>query len=125
MNRITFAHSRMLITYADGSSNGTCSIYCGATALQIKGKKVKSLQVADYDSKKLIDAKNASWVIGGKKQGVMTAVAKWAFADKKGAETFIKQQGGKLTSFEVALKESDKEVTASIQESKEIMHKGH
>ncbi len=126
MNRTTFAHSRMVITYADGSSAGTCSIACIATDLQqTKGKPIKSVSVADYNSKSLIDAKTANWVIGGKKQGIMTPVAKWAFADKKSAAAFIKQHGGKLTTFEVVLKEAEKEVAANSQESKGSMHKGH
>jgi len=64
---------------------------------------VKSLQVADYDSKKLIDAKKAFWVIGGNKPGVMTATPKWAFAAKVDADRFIATNGGKLVSFEEAL----------------------
>ena len=55
----------------------------------------------------------------------MTPVAKWAFADKKGAEAFVKQHGGKLTTFAEVLKEAEKEVAANNQESKGSMHKGH
>ncbi len=33
MDRGKFAHSRMLIEYADGSSMGTCSIHCAAIDL--------------------------------------------------------------------------------------------
>ena len=60
--------------------------------------------VADYNKKNLIDAEKASWVIGGKIPGVMTKTAKWAFADKKDAEAFIKENGGKLANFEDAMK---------------------
>jgi nitrous oxide reductase accessory protein NosL len=84
-----------------------------------KGKTVKSFQVADYNTKKLIDAKSAAWVIGGSKKGVMTQVAKWAFADKKGADAFIKQNGGKPATFDEALKAAEKEQTGSSQ------NKGH
>src|SRR6185369_15447475 len=110
MNRTQFAHSRMIVTYADGSSSGTCSINCAVLDLKAnKGKEVKSFQVGDYDSKKLIDARTATWVIGGKKRGVMTAVPKWAFADKPRAEKFIKANGGELAEFEEMLKASEKE----------------
>lgn len=110
MNRTAFAQSRMVVTYKDGSSSGTCSLNCVVTDLKAgKGKEIKSLQVGDYDSKKLIDAKSATWVIGGKKQGVMTPVAKWAFAGKTGAEKFIKENGGKLVLFDDALKATEKE----------------
>ncbi|MDA8414974.1 MAG: nitrous oxide reductase accessory protein NosL [Desulfobacteraceae bacterium] len=110
MNRTKFAHSRMVVTYTDGSSTGTCSLNCVVTDMMAaKGKTVKSYQVADYNTRKLINAKTASWVIGGSKMGVMTSVAKWAFADKKAAEAFIKQNGGKLATFDEALKAAEKE----------------
>lgn len=126
MNRTTFNYSRMVITYTDGSSAGTCSIACIATDLQqAKGKKIKAIQVADYASKKLIDAKTATWVMGGKKQGIMTPVAKWAFADKKAAEAFIKAHGGKLTTFDAALKEAEKEAAANNPAPTGKKHMGH
>ncbi|NVO00914.1 MAG: nitrous oxide reductase accessory protein NosL [Geobacteraceae bacterium] len=109
MNRTKFAQSRMLITYSDGSS-GTCSINCVAVDLKAnKAKSVKSIQVGDYDNKKLIDAKTATWVIGGKQRGVMTQVPKWAFAEKSAAEKFIKVSGGKLATFDEALKAAESE----------------
>ena len=60
--------------------------------------------MADYDKKNLIDAEKAYWVIGGNKPGVMTKTGKWAFADKKDAEAFIKEHGGKLANFDDAMK---------------------
>ena len=83
MNRTKFSHSRMIVTYSDGSS-GTCSINCVVVDMHAnKGKTVKSFQVGDYDTKKLIDAKTAVWVIGGTKKGVMTPVAKWARSEER------------------------------------------
>lgn len=124
MNRTQFAQSRMIVTYSDGST-GTCSINCVVVDMKAnKGKEVKSFQVADYDSKKLIDAKSATWVIGGKKKGVMTPVAKWAFADKSGAEKFIKGNGGKLATFDDVLKATEKEL-AEKDAHKGHDHKGH
>jgi len=110
----------MVVIYNDGSSAGTCSINCIVTDLKASnGKEVKSFQVGDYNTKKLINAKTATWVIGGTKKGVMTPVAKWAFADKRGAETFIKANGGKLATFDEALKATEQEQDGSSQ------HKGH
>ena len=120
MDRTVFAHSRMVVTYADGGSVGTCSLNCIAIEMEeAKGKAVTSLQVADYNTKKLTNAKKATWVIGGKKQGVMTSVAKWAFTTKLAAETFIKENGGKLATFDEALKTAEKEQSA------EMPHGGH
>lgn len=120
MDRTIFGHSRMMVTYADGSSTGTCSINCVAVDLKAnKGKVVKLFQVGDYDSKRLINARTATWVIGGMKSGVMTDVPKWAFADKRGAEKFIKTNGGKLATFDEALAATEKE------QAKEEQRRGH
>ena len=105
MDRQKFAHSRMLIEYEDGSGFGSCSVHCLAVDLaQSIDKTPKVIQVADYNTKNLGDAEKAHWVIGGKKPGVMTKTAKWAFADKKDAEAFIKENEGKLANFEDAMK---------------------
>jgi copper chaperone NosL len=126
MDRTKFGHSRMIVTYTDGSSAGTCSLNCVVTDMaKNKGKTVKSFQVADYNSKKLIDAKTAAWVIGGNKRGVMTPVAKWAFADKKDADAFIKADGGKPATFDEALKAAEKEQADRAQSKKAAEHKGH
>lgn len=110
MDREVFAHSRMLITYSDGSTIGVCSIHCAATELKAnKGKKVKTVEVADLNSKKLVNAEKATWVIGGSKNGVMTQVAKWAFAKKDDAALFIKKNGGKLATYKEALALAEKE----------------
>ncbi len=123
MDRTTFAHSRMLLAYADGSSIGTCSLNCAVISMrESKGKQVKSIQAADYNTKKLTDAKAATWVIGGNKTGVMTPVAKWAFAEKQDAEAFIKQHGGDLASFDDALKATEKELGDEIQHAEHQKH---
>jgi nitrous oxide reductase accessory protein NosL len=126
MDRTKFAHSRMVVTYTDGSSSGTCSLNCVVTDMKtVKDKTVKSFQVADYNSRKLIDAKSASWVIGGSRKGVMTQVAKWAFADKKDADAFIKANGGKPATFDEALKAAEKEQPDKAHNMKQQEHKGH
>ena len=105
MDREKFDYSRMLTEYTDGSSFGSCSIHCTAIDLaQALNKQIKAIMAADYSKKNLIDGEKASWVIGGSKPGVMTKTAKWAFADKKDAEAFIKENGGKLANFEDAMK---------------------
>ena len=104
MDRSAFANSRMTIIYADGTSFGTCSLHCAASAMmENKGKKVKALKVADYTTGKLIDAERATWVVGGKQPGVMTSLPKWAFASVKNAHKFARENGGKVTTFDEAL----------------------
>lgn len=105
MDRDKFAHSRMLVTYEDGSQTATCSLHCTAVELANAIDKTPSLlQVADYDSKELLDVDKAIWVLGGDKKGVMTSQAKWAFANREAAERFIQAQGGSLGSFDETIK---------------------
>jgi nitrous oxide reductase accessory protein NosL len=94
-----------------------------ATELKESKKEVKSFQVGDYNTKKLIDAKTATWVIGGSKQGVMTKVAKWAFAEKKAADAFIKANGGKLATFDDELKAAEMEQSKRPHDHKTHDHK--
>lgn len=125
MDRTKFAHSRMVVTYGDGSSTGTCSINCVATDLKETKKEVTSFQVADYNTKKLIDAKTAAWVIGGTKKGVMTKTAKWAFAEKADAAAFIKANGGKLAGFDETLKTAERDEAERAKSMKPKEQKGH
>jgi len=116
MNRQQFAHSRMFIEYDDTSTVGTCSIHCVAVDLAINiDKTPKAIQVGDYNSKNLIDAEKASWVIGGSKMGVMTKRAKWAFEKKEEAEKFIKENGGGMATFDEAMKAAYEDMYADTK----------
>lgn len=111
MNRTAFAHSRTLIEYEDGTVFGGCSINCAVIDLEKNpAKKVKRLAVADYSSKKLIDARTAVWVIGGSRKGVMTRNPKWAFAGKKEADAFVKEFGGIVATYDQAVKAVSEEL---------------
>lgn len=129
MDRGKFAHSRMLVTYEDGSSAGVCSLRCAAVELVNNLDKTPSrIEVGDYAGKKLIDAEKAAWVVGGSKPGVMTAKAKWAFADEEGAEAFIKENGGTQAGFETAMKAAYEDIysdTKMIRERRKTMRMKH
>lgn len=121
MDRTTFAHSRMLVVYADGTTVGTCSLHCAAEELQRnRDKPVRSLMVADYVTKELLAARSATWVVGGKKHGVMTALAKWAFVKAEEARKFVGENGGEMNSFEQALNAATQEVTDLAAESRAV-----
>ena len=105
MDRGQYAHSRMLITYDDGTDFGACSIHCAALDLAIHlDKTPKRFHVGDYLTKQLIDAESAFWVIGGSKPGVMTERGKWAFEKKKDAEAFMRSNGGSIATLDEAFK---------------------
>ncbi|HSO67414.1 MAG TPA: nitrous oxide reductase accessory protein NosL [Desulfatirhabdiaceae bacterium] len=125
MDRAKFAHSRMLVTYDDGTTMGTCSIHCLAVDLAQNIDKMPSLiQVGDFNSKKLIDAEKAFWVIGGNKPGVMTKQAKWAFEKKEDADRFIMENGGTPATYDEAMKaayESMYTDTKMIRDKRKMM----
>ena len=116
MDREKFAHSRMLIEYTDGTVVGTCSIHCAAMDLALNIDKMpKAVLVGDFNTKALIDAEKAAWVVGGSKMGVMTRNAKWAFAQKGDAEKFIAQNGGKLSTYDEAMKATYEDMYADTK----------
>lgn len=116
MDRATFAHSRMVVNYDDGTTVGTCSIHCLAIDLAINIDKAPSgLLVGDFNSKELIDAEKAFWVIGGNKPGVMSKQGKWAFAKKEDAEAFVKENNGILATFDEAMKATYENMYADIK----------
>jgi nitrous oxide reductase accessory protein NosL len=105
MDRDKFNHSRMVIEYEDGSTVATCSLHCAAVELALTIDKMPVMvRVADHETKELLDAEKAVWVMGGGKKGVMTAQAKWAFATKDAAERFVQANGGSIIGFDEAIK---------------------
>jgi hypothetical protein len=116
MDRDKFAHSRVYIPYEDGSAFGGCSIHCAAIELSLHIDKTPlSIQVGDYESKTLIDAERAFWVIGGNLSGVMTRRAKWAFKSKSAADNFIRQYGGKHADFDQVMKATYEDMHTDIK----------
>ncbi len=100
-----FAHSHMVVEYEDGGSVETCSIHC--LALEFANaidRAPKRILVGDYNTRELIAADSAVWVIGGDQPGVMTRNPKWAFADKGAAQQFIATHGGELADFNQAMR---------------------
>lgn len=127
MDREKFAHSRTLIDYDDGKSEGFCSIHCAAVDLAVNiDRAPKSVRVGDYGTKELIDAEKAYWVIGGSKPGVMSARAKWAFNTEADAAAFMKQSGGTAAPFEGAVKAAYEDMykdTRAIRERRAMKRK--
>ncbi len=104
MSRGEVRESRMLITYADGETTGTCSLGCTALDLRMhKGKKVQAIFVADYPTGVLIDAEKAVWVVQYNMPGVMTKRAKWAFRSNEGLEHFLLRRTGARATWKEVL----------------------
>jgi len=104
MDRKAYGFSRMLVQYEDGTEVGVCSTRCAVVELDLKqGRKAKAVLAADRDTRLLIDAMQATWVMGGAKRGVMTSRPKWAFHTKAAAEAFIGSYGGEIATWAEAL----------------------
>ena len=87
-------------------------------------KMPKAVLAGDYNTKALIDAEKATWVLGGSKMGVMTRNAKWAFTQKGGADAFIGQNGGRICSYDEAMKAAYEDMyadTKMIREKRKMM----
>lgn len=125
MDRSKFAHSRTLLEYDDGTDVALCSIHCAAVDLALNiDRTPKSVQVADYGTKKLIDAEKAFWVMGGSQPGVMTKRAKWAFEKQEDADKFVKENGGFSTTFDESMKAAYEDMyadTKMIREKRKMM----
>jgi nitrous oxide reductase accessory protein NosL len=104
MDRAKFAHSRMQLTYDDHSTLGFCSVHCVAIDMALYlDKSPIAFSVGDFNTRKLIDAEMAYWVMGGDKPGVMTRRPKWAFEKKSDADQFVKAHGGQPATFEAVI----------------------
>lgn len=113
MDRKAYGYSRMLIQLQDGVQIGVCSLHCAVTELDThKEQAVKSILVADRDTRLMIDAGKAFWVLGGSKRGVMTPLPKWAFGTEAAAHAFIADNGGRLASWTEALAAARAETAA-------------
>jgi len=127
MKKAMFGHSWMEVEREDGSTVGVCSVHCAAVDMALNiDKPAKNITVGDYNTKKQIDAEKAHWVIGGKKMGVMTSRAKWAFETKDAAAAFMDKNGGKPADFEEVMKATFEDMyqdTLMIQKKRKMMRK--
>lgn len=127
MKKEMFAHSWVNIEREDGSTVGVCSVHCAAVDLALNiDNPPRNITVGDYNTKEQIDAEKAYWVIGGKKMGVMTSRAKWAFESKQSAKEFIEKNGGKIAKYDEVMKatfEDMYEDTLMIQRKRKMMRK--
>lgn len=108
MDRRQYHHSRHLVQYADDLADGVCSLHCAALSLALNmDRGPKAIYAADFgaktDPKPLVNVDSATYLIGSKLPGVMTAQSKVAFASKADAEVVLKDKGGELGDFDAAL----------------------
>ena len=111
MDRKEHNKTRMLVQYADDLADGTCSIHCLALSLMLNmDRGPKAIYAADFGSpaeiKPLVLVDKATYLIGSKLKGTMTANSKVAFADKAQAEAAMAKEGGTLGTFDQTLNQT-------------------
>ncbi len=109
MDRKQWNHSRHLVQYEDDLVDGTCSIHCLALSLALNiDRGPKAIYAADFGSsdevKPLVPVDAATYLIGSKLKGTMTAVSKMAFSSADAAKKSQAEHGGELGDFDKALR---------------------
>jgi len=108
MDRKQYHHSRMLVHYSDDLADGTCSLHCAAISLSLNvDREPKTLWVGDNaaagDVKPLVEVDKATFLVGSKIPGVMTANSKVAYGSEAAAKAAQAANGGELMKFDQAL----------------------
>jgi len=108
MDRKQFHHSRMVVHYADDLADGTCSLHCAAISLALNiDRDPKALWVGDNaaegDTKPLVEVEKASFLVGSKLAGVMTARSKVAYGSAEAAKVSQAANGGEIVDFDQAI----------------------
>lgn len=112
------------IKFKDGTYRQYCSLHCIVDEIEMgflrdKKSNIDQFLVVDVTSLKMVDAKKVFYVIGSNKPGTMTTNSQYAFANKKDASKFSKQNGGKIYSFDEAYKISLKDFTNDLKMMKQ------
>jgi nitrous oxide reductase accessory protein NosL len=107
MMRKMFSQTRHLIVYEDDTVDGTCSLHCAAISLALNLDRVpKIIYAGDAGAsdkvKPLADSAAMTYAIDPARPGTMTAVSKYAYADKAQAEA-ASGPDAKLVDFDTAL----------------------
>jgi nitrous oxide reductase accessory protein NosL len=108
MDRKQYHHSRMLVQYSDDLADGTCSLHCAAISLSLNvDREPRAIWVGDNaapgDVKPLVEVDKATFLVGSKIPGVMTANSKVAYGSADAAKTAQAANGGELANFDGAL----------------------
>jgi copper chaperone NosL len=100
--------SRVLIQYSDDLPDGTCSLHCAALSLALNvDRDPKTVWAGDNASssevKPLVDADKATFLVGSRLRGVMSARSKVAYGSQDAAQAAQAANGGELVAFDKAL----------------------
>jgi nitrous oxide reductase accessory protein NosL len=123
------------VHYQDDLVDATCSLHCAALSLALNlDRGPKAIYAADFGAtaelKPLVNVDKATYLIGSRLPGVMTAQSKVAFAAQSAAEAAKAEKGGELGDFDAALAASYQSMasdTAMIRKKRaeKKAHAGH
>ena len=108
MNLKMFWKTTHWLTFSDGKRVGYCSIHCASKIYQERPTEIDQWEVADYDTKTLINAHKAYFLMGSDLPGTMTPVSKLAFASQDVAKRYQREHGGTLGTLDDALERAIK-----------------
>jgi nitrous oxide reductase accessory protein NosL len=82
--------------------------------MQEYGIDANDIKVVDASTQKIIDAKDAFYVMGSKIKGTMSKVSKLAFASEEDAKKFVKKYNGEIVDFDTALESAKKSLDSDM-----------
>jgi copper chaperone NosL len=105
MSRKDCAHTRMTVTYTDGTSRAECGLHCLlADLVEQPGRQPQAILAADYNDRKLADAQKSWWVRYENEGGCRGSKIMLAFRTERGADDFVGSFGGIKLNFDEALR---------------------
>jgi nitrous oxide reductase accessory protein NosL len=117
-----FYKTNHAVKLKDGIKKQYCSMRCLAHDLDAIETRIDTILVADAQTEKMIQAKDAHYVYGSKAPGTMSMQSKYAFASPDHAKQFMQNFGGELMDFDTAFakaKETLKKDVAMVQKKKD------
>lgn len=110
----------------NGESRQYCSIRCLAVEYDEIKEQVTEVLAVDADTEKMINAKNAFYLVGSKIPGTMTMVGKLAFEKFESAENFQREYGGEIKNFagalDMALSSLSSDLAVSYKKKSNMMY---
>lgn len=104
-----YMKTRHVVTLVDGASESFCSITCAAKYVREHKDSVRMIQAADFETKELLEAQKAFYLEGSDIPGVMSNTSRIAFSSRERADRFRRTHGGRILSFQDALKSIGRE----------------
>ncbi len=104
-----YEKTRLVIHLNDDNTKSTCSLACAAEIIDKNKGRIKEVKVADFLTGELFDAYRAYFLEGSDVPGVMTYTSRIAFFSKAKALAFQKKHGGRIITFDQALKDQMKD----------------